>query len=84
MGGTVVDVDGERFHLTLSSAGQLVMQGWWGKEATAEHQYRSWIGSWGGINDARIVLAKRAAGGERVISSWSQTPEPPLLSDDRA
>jgi hypothetical protein len=43
-----------------------------------EHQYRSWIGLWGGINDARIVLAERAAGGERVISSWSPTSEAPL------
>ncbi|MER8226487.1 hypothetical protein ABTZ58_39595 [Streptomyces sp. NPDC094143] len=61
----------ERFHLTLSSAGQLVMQGWWGKQATAEHQYRSWIGLRGRIDDARIGLAERAAGGERVISSGS-------------
>ena len=67
----------------LSSAGQLVMQGWWGRQSTAEHRYRSWFGSWGSIDDARIVLTERAQDGERVISSWSQDPEPRLLGDDR-
>jgi hypothetical protein len=62
-------VDSERFHLTLSSAGRLVMQGWWGKLSTAEHQYLSWIGLWGSIDDALIVLAEPAGDSERVISS---------------
>jgi hypothetical protein len=48
------------------------MHGWWGKRPTAEHQYRSWIGSWGSIDGARIVLAERAGDGEQVIASWPE------------
>ncbi|MEV7069172.1 hypothetical protein AB0N97_41455 [Streptomyces collinus] len=43
------------------------MHGWWGKRSTAEHQYRSWIGSWD-----RIDGAERADAGERVIASWPE------------
>ncbi|UUA11584.1 MULTISPECIES: hypothetical protein [Streptomyces] len=64
-------MDDERFHLTLSSGGQPVMHGWWCKQSTAEHQYLSWIGSWGSIDRAEIVLTERAEDGEHVIASWS-------------
>jgi hypothetical protein len=65
-------VDDERFHLTLTAEGAPAMHGWWGKRPTAEHQYRSWIGSWGSIDGASIVLAERADAGERVIASWPE------------
>lgn len=43
----MTEVDDERFHLILTAGGRPVMRGWWGKQPTAEQQYRSWIGSWG-------------------------------------
>jgi hypothetical protein len=46
-----------------------VTHGWWGRRPTAEHQYRSWIGSWGSIDGARIVLTERAGDGEQVLAS---------------
>ncbi|MGW0294738.1 hypothetical protein [Streptomyces tuirus] len=67
-------MDNERFHLVLSAGGKPVMHGWWGRKRTAEHQYLSWIGSWGSIDSARIVLTERADDGERVIASWPQNP----------
>ncbi len=45
------------------------MHGRWGKQPSAEHQYLSWIGSWGSIDGGRIVLTERADDGERVIAS---------------
>ncbi|MEU1918324.1 hypothetical protein [Streptomyces massasporeus] len=68
----VSDVDDERIHLTLSSGRKPVLHGWWGKQPTAEHRYPSWIGSWGSIDGARIVLTERANDGERVLASWPQ------------
>jgi hypothetical protein len=65
-------VDGDRFHLILPTGGKPVMHGWWGKQPTAEHQYLSWIGSWGSIGGARIVLTERADDGERVLASWPE------------
>ncbi|MFD5952023.1 hypothetical protein ACFWAZ_38950 [Streptomyces collinus] len=65
-------MDAERFHLILTAGGKPVMHGWWGKKSTAEHQYLSWIGSWGSIEGARIVLTERTADGERVLASWSE------------
>jgi hypothetical protein len=65
-------VDDERFHLILSAGGRPVMHGWWGKQSTSEQEYLSWIGSWGRIDGARIVLAERAVDGEQVIASWPE------------
>jgi hypothetical protein len=65
----VGDVGDERFHLTLAAEGVPVTHGWWGRRPTAEHQYRSWIGSWGSIDGARIVLTERAGDGEQVLAS---------------
>ncbi|MFF8017044.1 hypothetical protein [Streptomyces sp. NPDC007929] len=65
-------MDAERFHLPLTAGGKPVMHGWWGKKPTAEHQHLWWIGSWGSIEGARIVLAERADDDERVFASWSE------------
>lgn len=62
----------ERFHLTLSSAGRTVMQGWWPLESTALRQLPVWVGSWGGLPDARITLVDEETG--EVLTEW---PEPP-------
>lgn len=37
----------ERYHLTLTSAGRPVAQGWWGSEAVARAKHREWVGDWG-------------------------------------
>ncbi|MDQ1013601.1 hypothetical protein [Streptomyces afghaniensis] len=66
------DLDDERFHLTLTAGGLPLMHGWWGKRPTAEHQYRSWIGSWGSVGGARIVLTERVSHGEQVLASWPE------------
>jgi hypothetical protein len=54
-------VGDERFHLTLTAEGVPVTHGWWGRRPTAEHQYRSWIGSWCSIDGARARRARRTA-----------------------
>ncbi len=61
----------DRFHLTLSSAGRVHMQGWWPLEATALDQLPVWVGSWGGLPDARITLVDEETG--ETLTEW---PEP--------
>ncbi|WP_369265227.1 hypothetical protein [Streptomyces sp. R35] len=57
---------GQRYHLTLD--GRSAMHGWWGREATARHQFASWIGE-RGRPGARIVLVDEQE--HRVLASWS-------------
>jgi hypothetical protein len=57
-----------RYHLTLSSAGEPVMQGWWPLEATARDQLPVWVGSWGGLPDARITLVDEETGA--TLTTW--------------
>lgn len=57
-----------RFHLTLSVAGRPVMHGWWSAESTARGKFRTWIGSYGGLPGARVVLADEETGG--VLAEW--------------
>jgi hypothetical protein len=64
-------VNPDRFHLTLTSAGQVVMQGWWSVEATARGMLPVWVGSWGELPDARITLVDEDTG--TVLTEW---PEP--------
>ena len=58
----------ERFHLSLSSAGRPVMQGWWPLESTARDQLPVWVGSWGSLPDARITLVDEETG--TVLTTW--------------
>lgn len=60
----------ERFHLTLTSAGRRVMQGWWSLESTARAQLPVWVGSWGGLPDARITLVDEVTG--VVLTTWPE------------
>lgn len=57
-----------RYHLTLTSAGRMVQQGWWGREATARTKFRDWIGEWGGIPQARVTLIDEETG--TVLTAW--------------
>lgn len=58
----------ERFHLTLTSAGRPVMQGWWALEATARDQLPVWVGHWGGLPEARITLVDEETG--ETLTTW--------------
>lgn len=62
----------QRYHLTLSTpANGAVMHGWWASRATAEHKFRSLIGSHGSIPGARITLAAGLDDEtEQVVKSW--------------
>jgi hypothetical protein len=64
----VTSVNPERYHLTLTSAGRTVMQGWWASEATARRQFTTWIGERGSMPDARITLVDEAAA--VVLTTW--------------
>lgn len=61
--------EAQRFHLTVTSAGRLVVQGWWGSEATARRTYLSWVGEYGSMPDARITLIDERRG--RTLLMWS-------------
>ncbi|HEY9370438.1 hypothetical protein [Streptomyces sp.] len=63
--------DPERYRLTLTSDGAVVMQGWWSNRATGERKFISWVGSYSAISDARIVLTEQDDDGtERVLQQW--------------
>lgn len=65
--------DPERYRLSLTSDGAVVMQGEWSSRATAERKFTSWIGSYSGIASARIVLTEQGANGaERMLSEWPE------------
>lgn len=57
-----------RYHLTLTTAGRRVMQGWWGVEATARDQLPVWVGSWGELPAARIILVDEVTG--ELLTEW--------------
>lgn len=57
----------ERYHLTLTSAGRTVAQGWWGSETAARGKFREWVGS--GVADARVTLVDEETG--TVLTTWS-------------
>jgi hypothetical protein len=63
----------ERYRLTLTSDGAVVMQGEWSSPATAERKFTSWIGSYSGIAGARIVLTEQGGdGAERMLNEWPE------------
>jgi len=65
---TLPPVNPERFHLTLTSTGRPVMQGWWGSGTVARSQFTTWIGSWGGLPGARVVLVDEETG--ETLTTW--------------
>ncbi|MFD0034918.1 hypothetical protein ACFVJK_43260 [Streptomyces sp. NPDC127172] len=55
-------MDDHHYRLTLTTtAGRTVMDGQWSNLTTAERKFRSWIGSYSTISDARITLAEQSA-----------------------
>lgn len=58
----------QRYHLTLATGAEPVMQGWWGKRATAERKFSSWIGEHGSVDGARVVLVDEETG--ETLTTW--------------
>lgn len=61
-------MDDQRYHLTLSSGGEPVMQGWWADLATAERKFTRWVGEHGTVTGARITLVDEETG--TVLTTW--------------
>lgn len=61
-------INPERYHLTLTSAGRPVAQGWWGSEAVAHAKFRDWIGEHGSIREARVTLVDEESG--ETLTTW--------------
>ncbi|MFE2737250.1 hypothetical protein [Streptomyces sp. NPDC059349] len=63
----------ERYRVTLTTGGAVVMQGEWSIRETGERKFRSWIGSYGGIAEARVVLTEMGDdGAETVLEEWPE------------
>ena len=60
----------QRYHLTLTSAGRPVMQGWWADRATADDKFRRWIGEHGSVDGARVTLVDEETG--VVLTTWPE------------
>jgi hypothetical protein len=48
--------DQQRYHLTLTAGGRIVLQGWWAAEAIARRKFSGWVGEYGNLHGARITL----------------------------
>lgn len=59
----------DRYHLTLTTAGRPMMQGWWGNEAVACSRFRDWVGDWGRPG-ARITLVDEETGA--TLTTWPE------------
>ncbi|MGW6484982.1 hypothetical protein ACWGDS_45495 [Streptomyces sp. NPDC055059] len=63
--------DLERYRVTLTAGGAVVMQGAWSIRETGERKFRSWIGSYGSMPGARITLAEQVADGTWIeLRAW--------------
>jgi len=64
--------DPQRFHLTVSATGRPVMHGWWSRETTARDKFRDWIGAYGRMPAAHVLLVERIGADERLVESWPE------------
>ncbi|MFF9090812.1 hypothetical protein ACF1BE_31420 [Streptomyces sp. NPDC014991] len=60
-----------RYHLLLESGGRPVQHGWWGREEIARDKFRRWVGEYGSMPGARIILTDDKNGD--VLAAW---PDP--------
>lgn len=65
-------VNDQRYHLTLTSDGRRVMQGWWADRGVAEGKAVRWIGEHGELPDPRITLVDTVEGA--MLTSWPDEP----------
>jgi hypothetical protein len=61
-------VNDQRYHLTLYTSDEVVMQGWWAERATAERKHAAWKREHGSVEGARVVLVDEEE--QRVLASW--------------
>ncbi|MFD5294800.1 hypothetical protein ACFWJU_06290 [Streptomyces mutabilis] len=57
-----------RYRVTVTTAGQTLLQGWWESEATARRKFIAWIGEHGSRPGARVTLTDEEAGS--VLTEW--------------
>ncbi|MEU8472166.1 hypothetical protein AB0F30_30475 [Streptomyces sp. NPDC029006] len=57
-----------RYHLLLGSGGRPVQHGWWGHEETARDKLWRWVGEYGSMPGARIILTDDDNGD--VLAAW--------------
>ncbi|MEU6777035.1 hypothetical protein [Streptomyces sp. NPDC046759] len=57
-----------RYPLLLTVRGRPMQHGWWGREETARDKFRRWVGEYGGILSARVILADEDVGDE--LAGW--------------
>ncbi|MGW3195188.1 hypothetical protein ACWDBD_11505 [Streptomyces sp. NPDC001118] len=60
--------DPGRYHLILTAAGEPLMHGWWNDFAVAHRKFRSWVGEYGSLTGARILLVDKEAG--EALAVW--------------
>ncbi|MGW3498342.1 hypothetical protein [Streptomyces sp. NPDC001020] len=48
------------------------MDGWWPDRATAEKKFRDWVGEYGSLRKARLVLVDTVEGDQ--VASWPDGP----------
>ncbi|QDO00759.1 hypothetical protein FNV65_35190 [Streptomyces sp. S1A1-8] len=61
-------MDEQRYHLILTVEGWPLMHGWWTDRAVANRKFRSWVGEYGSLPGAHIVLVDKEEG--EVLASW--------------
>ncbi|MFG2368805.1 hypothetical protein ACGFY3_45635 [Streptomyces mirabilis] len=61
-------VDEQRYHLILTVEGWPLMHGWWTDRAVANRKFRSWVGEYGSLPGAHIVLVDKEEG--EALASW--------------
>lgn len=64
-------VNQERYHLTLTADSRPIMHGWWGSEQVARGMLPAWVGSWGELPGARVVLVDEDE--QRVLAAWPES-----------
>ncbi|NUP15414.1 MAG: hypothetical protein HOZ81_04785 [Streptomyces sp.] len=70
-----------RYHLLLTAAGRVAVQGWWEIEAVARSKFIRWIGEYGSMPAARVTLVDEETGA--VLTTWPEEPRPlPCFPDD--
>ncbi|MGW6356636.1 hypothetical protein ACWFR5_15915 [Streptomyces sp. NPDC055092] len=63
--------DRQRYRLTLTTRGAVAMQGSSPDFAATDRKFRSWIGSYGTLAEAKIVLAERGHDGTyEALKQW--------------
>ncbi|MER6350701.1 hypothetical protein ABT186_02295 [Streptomyces sp. NPDC001634] len=62
--------DPGRFHLILTAEGEPRMHGWWDDLAVANCKFRSWVGEYGSLPGAHIVLVDKEEG--EALASWPE------------